>query len=180
MRLSFSALAGTPADQFTLLPSLIDSLPSDPEGALDANTGRILREAVRTLEVERQELQTRLEQAGNALAGAAILPLKAATQRIGGDSGQVQPQLVVLDVRSRYELHSGHIPGAVHAPLPAVLKAAEASTGDKGALLVIVCEHGPRAKMARMLLKFRGYKNLQLLEGHMSHWRSSGRLLQGD
>jgi len=85
---------------------------------------------------------------------------------------------VVLDVRSAFEYDSGHIPGAVHAPLPVVLKAAEAAIDSKEDLLVIVCEHGPRAQMARMFLKFRGYKNLQLLDGHMSRWRSSGRSVQ--
>ena len=85
---------------------------------------------------------------------------------------------VVLDVRSAFEYDSGHIHGAIHAPLPGVLKAAETVVKSKEDLLVIVCEHGPRAQMARMFLKFRGYKNLQLLEGHMSRWRSSGRSLQ--
>jgi len=85
---------------------------------------------------------------------------------------------VVLDVRSSFEYDSGHIPGAVHAPLPVVLKAVEAAIDSKEDLLVIVCEHGPRAQVARLFLKLRGYKNLQLLEGHMSRWRSSGRSLQ--
>lgn len=85
---------------------------------------------------------------------------------------------VVIDVRSAVEYESGHIPGAVHAPLPGVLKAVKAVNSGKEDLLVIVCEHGPRAQMAKVLLKFRGYKNLQLLEGHMSRWRSSERSLQ--
>ena len=87
---------------------------------------------------------------------------------------------VLLDVRSALEYQSGHIPGAIHAPLPGVLKAVEAVNPSKEELLVIVCEHGPRAQMAKVLLKFRGYKNLQLLEGHMSRWRGSGRSLQTD
>ena len=84
----------------------------------------------------------------------------------------------VLDVRSAYEYDSGHIPGAIHAPLSVVARAAEAAVDNKDGLLVIVCEHGPRAQMARMFLKLRGYKNLQLLDGHMSRWRGSGRSLQ--
>ena len=85
---------------------------------------------------------------------------------------------IVLDVRSSFEYNSGHIPGAIHAALPGVLKAATEATGSKQDLLVIVCEHGPRAQIAWMFLRFRGYRNLQLLEGHMSRWRSSGRPLQ--
>lgn len=85
---------------------------------------------------------------------------------------------VVLDVRSTFEFESGHIPGALHAPLPRVLKAANEATGSKQQLVVIVCEHGPRAQLARVLLTFCGYRNLQLLDGHMSRWRSCGRPLQ--
>ena len=87
---------------------------------------------------------------------------------------------IVFDVRSRFEYNSGHIPGAIHAPLAGVLKAAEAATESKQDLLVIVCEHGPRAQLAKMFLKLRGYNNLQLLEGHMSRWRSAERPLQLD
>jgi len=82
---------------------------------------------------------------------------------------------VVLDVRSAFEYAAGHIPGAIHAPLPEVTRAAKAAVKSKEDLLVIVCEHGPRAQLAKMFLHLRGYRNLQLLEGHMSRWRSSGR-----
>ena len=84
---------------------------------------------------------------------------------------------IILDVRTGIEYRSGHIPGAVHAPLATVLKAAERLSPGKESQMMLVCEHGPRAQMAKMFLKFRGYKNLDLLEGHMARWRSAGRSL---
>ncbi len=57
---------------------------------------------------------------------------------------------VILDVRSGFEFKSGHIPGAVHSPLVQILKSAEAATLSKSDPLVLVCEHGPRAQLARM------------------------------
>ena len=87
---------------------------------------------------------------------------------------------VILDVRSGFEFKSGHIPGAVHSPLVKILRSTEATTQSKSDLLVLVCEHGPRAQLARMLLKWHGYKNLEMLDGHMMRWRQSGRLLQRD
>ena len=84
----------------------------------------------------------------------------------------------ILDVRCGVEFRSGHIPGATHAPLPAVVRMAERLSPDRESLLVLVCEHGPRAQMARMFLKFRGYKNVDLLEGHMTRWRGAGRPVQ--
>lgn len=85
---------------------------------------------------------------------------------------------VILDVRSGYEFNSGHIAGAVHAPVVSVVGAMAAVTQDKAALVVITCEHGPRAQLARGLLKWRGYKNVDLLEGHMAGWRRDGRAVR--
>lgn len=85
---------------------------------------------------------------------------------------------IVLDVRSSVEFNSGHIQGAVHAPLVNVLKRAQTVCNDKDHLLIIVCEHGPRAQLARLMLKLNGYKKLELLDGHMSRWRQSGRNVQ--
>lgn len=82
---------------------------------------------------------------------------------------------IILDVRSGFEFNSGHIPGAVHAPLANVLQATTAASLNKADLVVLTCEHGPRAQLARMLLKWHGYKNIELLEGHMASWRQAGR-----
>ena len=87
-------------------------------------------------------------------------------------TGQVP---VLLDVRSGLEFASGHISGAVHAPLVNVLKAVQVASPAKQDLLVIVCEQGPRAQLAKVLLKWNGYKNIALLDGHMDQWRRSGR-----
>ena len=85
---------------------------------------------------------------------------------------------VILDVRSGAEFKSGHIFGAIHAPLATVLKATQAVSKNKEELLVLICEHGPRAQLAKVLLKWHGYKNLELLNGHMAHWRHSGRSVE--
>jgi hydroxyacylglutathione hydrolase len=85
---------------------------------------------------------------------------------------------VLLDVRSGLEFKSGHVKGAVHAPLPKLLKSTEAAVTQKSAPLVVICEHGPRAQVAAMYLKFRGYKSVELLEGHMSQWRGSNRPME--
>lgn len=82
---------------------------------------------------------------------------------------------VILDVRSGAEFASGHISRAIHAPLTNLVTATRAASESKEDLLVLICEHGPRAQLAKVLLKWRGYKNIELLTGHMSHWRHSGR-----
>lgn len=78
---------------------------------------------------------------------------------------------VVLDVRSGIEFRTGHIPGAIHAPNWKILLRLARIPDDKGAALVVTCEHGPRAQLAKGLLGARGYRDVTLLEGHMAGWR---------
>lgn len=84
----------------------------------------------------------------------------------------------ILDVRSGVEFRRGHVPGAFHLPFWAAgvapLPLAAASTR-----VVVYCGHGPRARMAAWLLRWRGLRDLHLLEGHMTAWRRSGRPVEG-
>ncbi|MDO9067619.1 MAG: rhodanese-like domain-containing protein [Deltaproteobacteria bacterium] len=80
----------------------------------------------------------------------------------------------VVDVRSGFEYHDSHIPGAIHAPAWKILFKAASLPNDKSAEVVVTCEHGPRASMAQGLLGLIGYRNVTLLEGHMAGWRGAG------
>ena len=85
---------------------------------------------------------------------------------------------VLLDVRSGLEFNSGHISGAIHATRSNVLETTHVASPNKQDLLVLICEHGPRAQLAKVLLKWNGYKIIELLNGHMAHWRHSGRTVE--
>jgi rhodanese-related sulfurtransferase len=80
----------------------------------------------------------------------------------------------VIDVRSAREFRFGHIPTAVHVPFWAVLLRHSVLPRDKDALLVLTCEHGPRAQLAKVLLTLTGRHRIELLDGHMSGWRKAG------
>lgn len=81
---------------------------------------------------------------------------------------------VVVDVRTGFEFRSGHIPGALHAPTWKIMLRLAALPADKRTEMVVLCELGPRAVMARGLLGFLGYRNTLLLSGHMAAWRRAG------
>ena len=85
---------------------------------------------------------------------------------------------VVLDVRTGIEFKRGHVPGAINAPPRKVLLKTAKLPKDTSAELVIYCEHGPRAMIAKKLLALRGYKNSSLLEGHMLRWKKAGLPLE--
>lgn len=79
----------------------------------------------------------------------------------------------VIDVRSLFEFRKGHIPGAIHAPNWKILFQMARIPSEKSAALVVTCEHGPRAQLAKGLLGVFGYQNVVLLEGHMASWRQN-------
>lgn len=82
----------------------------------------------------------------------------------------------VIDVRTGFEFRSGHIPGAIHAPAWKILLRLVPIPADKKAELVVTCEHGPRAQVAKGVLGAYGYRRVTLLEGHMAGWRKAGHL----
>jgi hydroxyacylglutathione hydrolase len=88
-----------------------------------------------------------------------------------------QPPLV-LDVRSGSEFRRGHIPGAIHAPAWKILLRLARVPAERETELVVTCEHGPRAQLAKGLLSAIGYRNVVLLEGHMAGWRQAGGALE--
>jgi hydroxyacylglutathione hydrolase len=44
-----------------------------------------------------------------------------------------------------------------------------------GTPLVLYCGHGPRAAIARGILRWRGISRVELLAGHWAAWRRAGR-----
>ena len=81
---------------------------------------------------------------------------------------------VIIDARTGIEFKGGHIQGAIHAPFLKILLKRARLPEDKNSELVITCEHGPRAMMAKRLLAIYGYRNTTLLDGHMLGWRKAG------
>src|SRR5512146_2231514 len=80
----------------------------------------------------------------------------------------------VIDVRTGFEFRAGRIPGAINAPIWKILLRFAALPSDRETELVVLCELGPRAVMAKALLGLLGYRNVTLLTGHMAAWRRAG------
>ena len=83
--------------------------------------------------------------------------------------GQSAP--LILDVRSTWEYNSGHVPGAVHVPFYLTGFRKKSMPNDKGTPIVVYCEHGPRAGLAKLGLKIRGVSDVRYMKGHMQRWR---------
>ena len=78
---------------------------------------------------------------------------------------------VIVDVRSKSEYESGHVPGALHLPFYALWTRHSEIKENPEDPVVLYCEHGPRAGIAKFALWTLGYTNLVYLDGHMSGWK---------
>jgi rhodanese-related sulfurtransferase len=81
---------------------------------------------------------------------------------------------VILDVRSRAEFTTGHVPGARHIPFWRISPRIGDLAIPVDAELVVYCGHGPRAVMAARALRRYGFTHITYLDGHFSKWRSAG------
>ena len=79
----------------------------------------------------------------------------------------------VVDVRSRGEFETSHVPGAVHIPFYSLLGSEQELPGEDETV-VVYCEHGPRAGIARAQLWFVTDRPIRFLEGHMTAWKEDG------
>jgi rhodanese-related sulfurtransferase len=81
---------------------------------------------------------------------------------------------LIVDVRTAREFSRGHVPGAINAPLSSLLAGTVALPRAVGEPVVLYCGHGPRARMAAVLIRRAGFHHIQYLKGHMANWRKSG------
>jgi hydroxyacylglutathione hydrolase len=88
------------------------------------------------------------------------------------EMGREKPPLII-DVRSGYEFKSAHIKNAVHIPFYSILWNKKRLPSNCKEPIILTCEHGPRAIMARRLLWIIGYRNIRLLKGHMTEWKKN-------
>ncbi|WP_237545451.1 rhodanese-like domain-containing protein [Streptomyces sp. SID1046] len=80
---------------------------------------------------------------------------------------------VLLDVRERAEWTAGHAPGAVHAPLSALLAGSGLPPAAQGRPLVVICRSGHRSRQAARILSERGAQAVDV-KGGMNTWSAVG------
>jgi rhodanese-related sulfurtransferase len=85
---------------------------------------------------------------------------------------------VVVDTRSEFEFGRGHIPGAINAPVRKILLNRATLPQDKKREMVVHCEHGQRAALARFFMRLYGYRNTAPLEGDLKDWKKAGLPLE--
>jgi rhodanese-related sulfurtransferase len=62
----------------------------------------------------------------------------------------------------------------VHIPFYSILSRSDEVPSREGEPLVVYCEHGPRAGLARAGLWLASAGEVRFLEGHMTAWKADG------
>ena len=120
-----------------------------------------------------------------ALVSVAALLLTGCADSIGRlelvEQLQAGRAPAIVDVRSQGEYEASHLPGAVHIPFYAILAASEQlpEPAAEGEPIVVYCEHGPRAGIARAQLWLVSDVPVRFLEGHMTAWKRDGLPVAG-
>jgi len=81
---------------------------------------------------------------------------------------------VVVDVRMRSEYDLAHVPGAINIPFYALLAREDEIPGPRSEAVLVYCNHGPRAGVAKLALRLVGFTDVRYLDGHMSGWKERG------
>lgn len=100
---------------------------------------------------------------------AAFLAFKRLSQ-VSPDEARrlVKEGARLIDVRTRAEYDSGHLPGSINVPVSELASKLDA-LGPKDEAKVIYCASGARSAVARSVLKGRGFTRVFNL-GAMSRW----------
>ncbi len=85
-----------------------------------------------------------------------------------------EQELVLVDVREKYEWNDGFVPGAVHVPRGFLELQIEEAVPDKSKTVVLYCAGGVRSLMAGSTLKQMGYDNVISMSGGFGQWKNSG------
>lgn len=76
-------------------------------------------------------------------------------------------------MRSDSEYTTSHVPGAKHISFWQAFSSDELDDYPDDEILVLYCEHGPRAGIAKFAFGLSGFENMVYLQGHMTAWKAA-------
>ncbi len=83
-------------------------------------------------------------------------------------------EMVLVDVREKYEWNDGYIQGAIHVPRGFLELQIEEAIPDKSKTVVLYCAGGVRSLIAGSTLQQMGYRDVVSMSGGFGQWKSNG------
>jgi rhodanese-related sulfurtransferase len=91
-----------------------------------------------------------------------------------GDASSDRRYLVILDVRTPQEYHSGHLNGSINLDFRSTSFADELTRLDRSKPYLVYCRTGVRSGRAAALMKSLGFREIYDLAGGMVGWQREG------
>jgi len=82
--------------------------------------------------------------------------------------------ITFLDVRTKKEYKSGHVPGAINLSRGLIEFKIGKEIADKNASVIVYCKTGGRSSLATYTLVRMGYKNVKSMDGGWKAWAKAG------
>jgi len=82
--------------------------------------------------------------------------------------------ITFLDVRTKKEYKSGHVPGAINLSRGLIEFKIGKKIADKNAAVIVYCKTGGRSSLATYTLVRMGYKNVKSMDGGWKAWAKAG------
>src|SRR3954469_17313761 len=90
---------------------------------------------------------------------------------------EVSEEAYLLDVREDDEWAAGHIEGATHIPMSALLPRIDEVPKERD--VVVVCKVGARSAQVTAYLRQHGWQNVRNLDGGVVAWVRAGKSFAG-
>ncbi len=81
-----------------------------------------------------------------------------------------EPDLQIVDIRSKEDYNAYHIPGAIHIPLERLLEKSSLDQLNSEGTIVLASNGNTKAAQAWLLLKEKGFNEVYALHGGMNYW----------
>ena len=91
-------------------------------------------------------------------------------------SGEQKP--LVIDIRATSDFSESHIPGSISIPQDDLGERSGELPEDRDAPIVTVCNIGKFSKVATLILKSKGYRNVRSAKGGLNEWVRKGYSLE--
>ena len=132
----------------TILSSIIFVSACQPMGKEEA------KESVSTGEVKEESMKE--EEDDMQVGNFSTISVQEAKKLM-----QTEENYIILDVRTKEEYESGHIPGAINLPNEEIAEAEISLLKDKEDLILVYCRSGNRSRQAAEKLANLGYSNVK-------------------
>jgi rhodanese-related sulfurtransferase len=89
-----------------------------------------------------------------------------------------QPAFTIIDVRDRYTYNNGHITGAISIPLDDLAHRAKTSL-HRERQIYVYGDHDTHATLAASILGAAGFRDVCVIQGGLTAWKTLGGATEG-